>query len=86
MEGYPRRCLPWSGMSAICGPQRFGSDQMNGLPWNNNSWEVAAQIAARWARNVAAWHTAAGSMALTNTAETPLPPARRPVPNCYCKR
>src|SRR5262249_9674255 len=44
---------------------------MNGLPWDNNSWEVAAQIAARWSRNVAGWHTA--SMASTNTAETPLP-------------
>jgi restriction system protein len=45
---------------------------MNDLPWNNNSWEVAAQIAARWHRNVAGWKAAA-SMASMNTADTPLP-------------
>src|SRR5262249_12883001 len=46
---------------------------MNDLPWNNNSWEVAAQIAARWSRNVAGWNAAAASMASMNTAEPPLP-------------
>jgi restriction system protein len=40
---------------------------MNGLPWNNNSWEVAAQIVARWSRNVAGWNAG------LKTAETPLP-------------
>src|SRR5262245_11862948 len=40
---------------------------MNGLPWDNNTWEVAAQIAARRARNVPSW------MASTDTARTPLP-------------
>jgi restriction system protein len=40
---------------------------MSGLPWSNNSWEVAAQIAVRSRRNVAALS------ASFNTAETPLP-------------
>jgi restriction system protein len=40
---------------------------MNGLPWNDNSWEVAAQIAARRSRQVAAWQAAA------SMAWTPLP-------------
>jgi restriction system protein len=40
---------------------------MNRLPWDNNSWEVAAQIAARSPYNPAA------IMAGTNTAEPPLP-------------
>jgi restriction system protein len=53
---------------------RFGPSHMNDLPWNSNSWEVAAQIAARWHRNVAAQNAAAAaSMASMNTAETPLP-------------
>jgi restriction system protein len=41
----------------------------NGLPWNNNSWEVAAQISARWHRYpAAAVMMASGAM----TADTPL--------------
>lgn len=40
---------------------------MSGLPWDNNSWEVAAQIAVRSRQNVAAWNTG------FNSAETPLP-------------
>jgi restriction system protein len=40
---------------------------MDGLPWNYNVWEVAAQIAARSRYNAAA------IMAGTNRAETPLP-------------
>jgi restriction system protein len=39
----------------------------NTLPWNNNTWEVAAQIAARLRVNVAALNMG------TNTAETSLP-------------
>lgn len=41
---------------------------MNTLPWDNNSWEVAAQIAARSRRNAAAWMTGSGR------SESPLPP------------
>jgi len=41
----------------------------NGLPWDNNSWEVAAQIAARQHRYPAA-AVMAGSGAMT--ADTPL--------------
>jgi hypothetical protein len=41
--------------------------QMNGLPWGNNSWDIAAQIATRSRQNVAAWNLG------MNAAETPLP-------------
>jgi restriction system protein len=37
------------------------------LPWDNSSWEVAAQIAARSRQNAAAWNAG------MSTAETPLP-------------
>ena len=40
---------------------------MNTLPWNNSTWDVAAQIAARSRQNVAAWNAG------MNTGETPIP-------------
>lgn len=46
---------------------------MTTLPWDNNSWEIAAQIAVRSHRNLAASYTAAALTAVMNTAETPLP-------------
>jgi restriction system protein len=41
--------------------------KMNTLPWDNNSWEVAAEIAAR------SRYSAAAIVAGTNRAEPPLP-------------
>jgi restriction system protein len=44
------------------------SDNRSSLPWDNNSWEVAAQIAARHHRL-----SAAALAATTGVTETPLP-------------